>query len=87
MLTQATANAIRTANRAALSEIIREVKRRQAELTRLEGGQFFVGQNVTFKDRAGREIQGSIQKINPKTIKVETRQGVWKVSPSLLSVA
>lgn len=46
---------------------------------------FFVGQNVTFKDSSGREVQGTIQKINPKSIMVETRQGTWKVSPSLVS--
>lgn len=67
--------------------VARMYKNAQTAVTQQESLSFRVGQNVYFTDRIGRKIYGSIQKINLKTVKVETQEGTWKVSPSFLSVA
>lgn len=43
-----------------------------------------VGDRVGFVGRAGEEVFGTVIKLNPKRAKVETEQGVWNVSYSIL---
>lgn len=46
-----------------------------------------VGSKVTFVV-GGTPVKGKVTKINRKTVKVETKtHGIWRVSPTLLSVA
>ena len=66
---------------AALTVRWRELERRTA--TRFSPGDF-----VTFADKSGRPLRGSVVKVNTKTVKVVTMGGVkWNVSPSLLHAA
>lgn len=49
---------------------------------------FRVGDKVKWMSKYGRTIEGTITKVNTKTIKVSTSSdGQWSVSPSLLKKA
>lgn len=48
---------------------------------------FFINDHVQFTNKYGKVISGNITKINRKTIKVQTTDGVWVVSPSMLRKA
>ena len=43
-----------------------------------------VGEKVSFNDKYGIPIVGSVTKINLKSVKVQTNRGIWNVSPTLL---
>lgn len=43
-----------------------------------------VGDRVGYVSRAGTEVFGTVIKLNPKRAKVETDQGIWNVSYSIL---
>lgn len=59
-------------------EALRRIEARAALVWR-------IGQRVTFADRFGRPIVGTIEKINRSSVTVHTDQGRrWRVSPSLL---
>jgi len=49
---------------------------------------FVLGQKVKFDvgPRRGGVITGTVQKVNPKKIKVKTPTGVWNVDASLLEI-
>ena len=74
---------------------IQELKEAQAALTvrwreleRMTAVRFTPGDIVTFNDKLGRPLRGSVVKVNTKTVKVLTMGGMkWSVSPSLLKVA
>lgn len=62
----------------ALNARFRELQRRMAV-------SFRVGETVKFKSRAGKTITGTVQKINQKTVKVQSSTGnMWTVTASLL---
>lgn len=46
---------------------------------------FRVGETVKFKLKSGQVLEGTVQKINQKTVSVKTATSIWKVSGSLLS--
>lgn len=50
---------------------------------------FKVGMKVKWQKDSGQVFEGVIEKINAKTIKVRTSDGLglWSISPSLLKVA
>lgn len=87
MLNKTTMNAIRNADNATLDAMIDLIKARRSSIQREVGSSFSVGDAVFFNDRRGMKVTGTILKINPKTIKVSTTNGLWKVSPSLLMAA
>ena len=61
---------------------------RWRELERRTAVRFSPGDFVTFADKSGRPLRGSVVKVNTKTVKVVTMGGVkWNVSPSLLHAA
>ncbi len=87
MLNKTTMNAIRNADNATLDAIIDMVRARRSMISQEIKGSFSVGDAVFFNDKRGMKVTGTILKINPKTIKVSTNMGLWKVSPSLLMAA
>lgn len=90
MINQTTLKTIRTANVSQLNEIISEVKARQRSLQAEVALNFYKGQKVSFASRTGELVEGNIEKVNQKTIKVRQTNGrnvLWTVSPSLLKAA
>lgn len=67
------------------SEIAKMFNDSQKIRQRQEASQFSVNDTVTFTDRLGRRITGTVEKVNRKTIKVSTSIGRYSVSPSLLT--
>jgi len=67
-----------------IGELIRQA---HAHLQRRARTSFRYGQAVQFTARNGAVIKGTVEGINPKTIKVRTAQGMWRVGPSLLQAA
>lgn len=48
--------------------------------------QFYVGETVNFRNKVGQIVEGVVQKVNVKTIKVLVGGSArWSVSPSLLT--
>ena len=74
-------------DRAELDRVIAAVKLRQTALARNATRTFQVGDTVQFTGRAGRTVVGTVEKINRKTIVVDTKrnQGRWKVTASMLT--
>ncbi|MBT6366921.1 MAG: hypothetical protein HOJ68_12330 [Bacteroidetes bacterium] len=75
----------KTTDRNELNEIIAAVKLQQTYLAKTSARKFSVGEAVTFKGRAGRTVVGTVFKVNPKTIVVDTPTTRWKVTASMLS--
>lgn len=69
--------------------VISACKHRFSELQARSRIEFRIGHRVMFADkRRGVMVEGTIVKINLKTIKVKSTTGVtWTVSPSLLERA
>lgn len=87
MLNKTTMNAIRNADNDTLDAIIDLVRARRSMISREVRSSFSVGDAVFFNDKRGMKVTGTILKINPKTIRVSTPGGLWKVSPTLLKAA
>ena len=82
---QTAITAIRNTNRDELNQIIEAVKLQQNFLARNSARQFMIGDAVQFKGRAGRTVVGTVSKVNPKTIVVDSpSNGRWKVTASML---
>ena len=83
---QTAITAIRNTNRDELEQIITAVKLQQTFLAKQSARTFTVGDAVQFKGRAGRTVVGTVSKVNPKTIVVDSpSQGRWKVTASMLT--
>ena len=83
---QTAVKAIHQANRDELEQIIAAVKLQQTFLAKQSARTFTVGDAVQFKGRAGRTVVGTVTKVNPKTIVVDSpSQGRWKVTASMLT--
>ena len=72
-------------DRAELNQVIAAVKLQQTFLAKQSARTFTVGDSVQFTGRAGRTVVGTVSKVNPKTIVVDSpTQGRWKVTASML---
>lgn len=62
------------------------IKFRHETLVRGQASTFRVGQSVWFmsKKAGGQRIEGTVIRINRKSISVSTPMGKWNVAPSLL---
>jgi len=77
--------AIHKANRDELEQIIQAVKLQQTFLAKQSARTFSVGDSVQFTGRGNRTVVGTVTKVNPKTIVVDSpTQGRWKVTASML---
>ena len=85
-IAQTAINAIQKADRSDLNKIIAAVKLQQTFLAKTSARTFTVGDAVTFTGRGGRKVIGTVNKVNPKTIIVDSpSQGRWKVTASMLT--
>lgn len=87
MINATTLKTIRSADKATINALIKEIKARQSAIQNESAATFSVGQSVYFNAKRGELVKGVIQKINKQTIKVKADNVLWRVSPSLLSVA
>ena len=82
---QTAVTAIRNTNRDELNQIIEAVKLQQTYLAKQSARTFSVGDAVQFTGRGNRTVVGTVSKVNPKTIVVDSpSQGRWKVTASML---
>jgi hypothetical protein len=85
-IAQTAINAIQKADRSDLNKIIAAVKLQQTWLAKQSARTFSVGDAVTFTGRGNRKVVGTVAKINPKTVVVDSpSQGRWKVTASMLT--
>jgi hypothetical protein len=85
-IAQTAINAIQKADRSDLNKIIAAVKLQQTFLAKTSARTFTVGDAVQFTGRGGRKVIGTVNKVNPKTIIVDSpSQGRWKVTASMLT--
>ena len=83
---QTAVTAIRNADRDELNQIIEAVKLQQTWLAKQSARSFNVGDAVQFTGRGNRTVVGTVSKVNPKTIVVDSpSQGRWKVTASMLT--
>jgi len=80
-------NAIRSIdNHQDLSQVIDAVNQQNKRISRMKTKSFSVGDYVYFTDKSGRQVDGVVTKVNPKTVIVmEQGYGKWRVDASLLS--
>ena len=84
-IAQTAINAIQKADRSDLNKIIAAVKLQQTFLAKTSARTFSIGDAVQFTGRGGRKVIGTVNKVNPKTIIVDSpSQGRWKVTASML---
>jgi uncharacterized protein YkvS len=77
--------AIHKADRDELEQIIAAVKLQQTFLAKQNARAVTVGEAVSFKDKQGRTVVGTVRKVNIKTVLVDSpSQGRWKVTASML---
>lgn len=82
---QTAITAIRNTNRDELNQIIEAIKLQQNFLARNSARSFMIGDAVQFTGRGNRKVVGTVVKVNPKTIVVDSpSQGRWKVTASML---
>ena len=85
-IAQTAINAIQKADRSDLNKIIAAVKLQQTFLAKTSARTFTIGDAVQFTGRGGRKVIGTVNKVNPKTIIVDSpSQGRWKVTASMLT--
>ena len=84
---QTAITAIRNTNtRDELNQIIDAIKLQQNFLARQSARNFMKGDAVQFTGRGNRTVVGTVIKVNPKTIVVDSpSQGRWKVTASMLT--
>jgi hypothetical protein len=68
-----------------LEQIVTEVKQRRTRLARQTVQSLALGDTAEFTTSIGRRVQGTVTKVNRKTVIVhESGYGNWKVPASLL---
>jgi len=83
---QTAINAIQKADRSDLNKIIAAVKLQQTFLAKTSARTFSIGDAVQFTGRGGRKVIGTVNKVNPKTIIVDSpSQGRWNITASMLT--
>jgi hypothetical protein len=70
-----------------LNGLVDAIKMRRTALSRNAVATFGVGDAVSFVDRGGVTVFGTVEKTAIKTVTVKTDIGRWKVSGTLLSMA
>ncbi len=77
--------AIHKADRNELDQIVEAVKLQRTFLAKQSARTFSIGDAVQFTGRGNRTVVGTVQKVNPKTVVVDSpTQGRWKVTASML---
>lgn len=66
-------------------EIITLVKARHRLRSKRETLAFDLGERVTFKSPEGGRVDGTIVRVNQKSLTIATDHGVWRVPPCVVS--
>ena len=72
---------------AELNRVIDAVKMRRTFISKESARGLFIGDSVSFEGKRGVRVQGTVSKVNSKTVVVDTAGGRWKVTASLLTLA
>jgi hypothetical protein len=68
-----------------VSQVIAMIRQVQSNMSTKVAMTFMVGEKVSFDSKYGTKVEGTITKINSKTIKLtSTTNQRWTVSPALL---
>lgn len=69
-----------------MREIIDAINEQQRVIARESSRKFAVGDYVYFMNRQGEQLDGVVEKVNPRSVKVRVGAMIWKVDASLLSL-
>ena len=72
---------------AELNLVVDAVKLRRTFISKESARGLFIGDSVSFESKRGVRVTGTVAKVNSKTVVVDTAQGRWKVTASLLTLA
>ena len=72
---------------AELNRVVDAIKLRRTFVAKESARGLFIGDAVSFEGKRGVRVQGTVSKVNSKTVVVDTAQGRWKVTASLLTLA
>ena len=82
---QTAITAIHNMNASEVDQVVEAIKLQRTFLAKTSARTFSVGDAVQFTGRGNRTVIGTVQKVNPKTIVVDSpTQGRWKVTASML---
>jgi uncharacterized protein YkvS len=83
---QTAIKAIRDMNNDEINQVVEAIKLQRTFNARATARTLAVGETVQFKGRANRTVVGTVEKINRKTVIVNSpTQGKWKVTASMLT--
>ena len=70
-----------------LNRVVEAVKLQRTFLAKESARGLFIGDCVSFTSKRGTTVQGTVTKVNPKTVLVDTvHDGRWKVTASMLTL-
>jgi uncharacterized protein YkvS len=82
---QTAITAIRNMNNDEINQVVEAIKLQRTFNARATARSLTVGDAVSFTGRGGRTVMGMVEKINRKTVIVNSpTQGKWKVTASML---
>ena len=83
---QTAITAIRNMNNDEINQVVEAIKLQRTFNARSSARALSVGDTVQFTGRASRTVVGTVEKINRKTVVVNSpTQGKWKVTASMLT--
>lgn len=83
---QTAITAIRDMNNDEINQVVEAIKLQRTFNARATARALTVGDTVQFTGRANRTVVGTVEKINRKTVVVNSpTQGKWKVTASMLT--
>jgi IS30 family transposase len=70
-----------------LNRVVDAIKLRRTFVAKESARGLFIGDPVSFEGKSGNTVQGTVTKVNTKTVVVSTvRDGKWKVTASMLTL-
>jgi uncharacterized protein YkvS len=82
---QTAITAIRNMTNDEINQVVEAIKLQRTFNARQTARALTVGDTVSFEGRGGRTVIGTVEKINRKTVIVNSpTQGMWKVTASML---
>ena len=70
-----------------LNRVVEAVKLRRTFIAKESARGLFIGDAVSFTSKRGQTVQGTVTKVNSKTVVVDTvHDGRWKVTASMLTL-
>ena len=75
---------IHSMNADEVNSIVEAIKLQRTYLARSACRDVCVGDTVSFQGRRGQTVRGTVEKVNRKTVVVDTGGAKWRVTASLL---